>query len=118
MKEGDLSLKIIKAFNAIPWVFVLKNHGSIYSYKGRADIEGIFHGRPISIEVKLPRTPYWQKPSWQGQLAYLLKMKELGAIAFVAQSVEEALEHADYCHAGYVDTTNNYKLDEYGKVII
>ena len=114
MKEGDLSLKIIKALNKMDMVFVLKNHGSIYSYKGRADIEGIYKGKPISIEVKLPRTPYWQSKSWEGQLAYLLKMKELGAIAFIADDVQKALADAEYCH----DWNPAYDLDAYGRVII
>lgn len=68
-------------------------YGSIVNigHHGEADIRGhrISDGRALYIEVKLPG----EKPR-ADQVKFLEAMRETGAIAGVAHSVEEALEIA------------------------
>lgn len=54
MKESDLVLKI-RNWLVGQGVLAFKYHGSIYGYKGHADIYGVLPcGRAFFIEVKMP----------------------------------------------------------------
>lgn len=55
MTESDLCRRIVLALCARGH-FVWKNHGSVYSYKGLADVTGMRRGTGVfvGLEVKMP----------------------------------------------------------------
>jgi len=56
--ESRLVHRILKYLNGLPSCKAVKNHGSIYSEKGRPDIDVSHHGRHGVIEVKIaPEEP-------------------------------------------------------------
>lgn len=57
-----------------------------FSERGAADIFGVYHGRFLAIEVKRPGN----KPTID-QHCWLQEMKNLGAIAFWATSLEDCI---------------------------
>ena len=83
--ESRLSRKIMAALRergAMVW----KNHGSQYMTAGLPDIVGVYNGKMIAIETKMPG----------GRLSEIQKhrleeMRQAGASVVVAHSVEEAL---------------------------
>lgn len=89
-RESSLSRRIIKALNARGH-FVWKNHGSVFSRRGLADITGISnHGLPIAIETKLPGKANTLTPQ---QRKFLLRFgRHPNARIGIARSVEQAIE--------------------------
>lgn len=63
-----------------------RTNNSRWSCKGVSDINGIWEGRPLFIEVKAPGN----KPSDE-QKEFLNDAKKHGAIAFVAYSLNEVM---------------------------
>jgi hypothetical protein len=85
MRESDLVQKIrdwLVQNGALPF----KYHGSVYGYKGHADIYGCFHdGRAFFLEVKMPG----RKPN-PHQTAFLKLAADHGAIVGWCDSLEGA----------------------------
>ena len=83
--ESKLSRRIMAALRA-EGAMVWKNHGSQYMMAGLPDIVGVYNGKMIAIETKMPG----------GRLSEIQKhrieeMRQAGASVVVAHSVEEAL---------------------------
>lgn len=99
MTEAQLTHKIIHALNRIPSVCVWRqNTGAIkfdngrfvrFGVKGQADITGIYKGRRVELEVKLPGKT---KTLTDNQRAFLESMAQHGAIVAVVTGIDEALE--------------------------
>lgn|SRR5487761_1771350 len=58
-----------------------------YRIKGVADLLGIWKGRPLAIEVKVPG-----KYPTPDQKAFLLAWEDHGGIGFVARSLDDVIE--------------------------
>ena len=93
MSETSLTKAIAEAINSIPGCYVWKNNvgrrgNKAFGKKGSADITGIMHGgRRVEFEVKLPKNNHFEP----GQLAFIERMKLLGACAGVVRSVDDAV---------------------------
>lgn len=89
--ESQLSYAITKAANQRGHD-VHKNHGSLYSGRGRPDIEGMQRGTAfhVAIEVKLPGK---ERTATRKQLAWLWRVqrKAINARVGIATSVDQAL---------------------------
>lgn len=102
-KEKDIELEILIYLNSQPGCFAWKNKSmgtfnaarGVYlrnhhrfSEKGTSDIIGIFQGYMLCVEVK-SRNGRLQPH----QAQFLDRMSEMGAIAFVARSVDDVRAH-------------------------
>lgn len=67
--------------------FVWKNHGGPTMMAGLPDIAGVWHGKFIAIETKMPGNE--PSPIQQRRIA---EIRAAGGRAIVAHSVAEALE--------------------------
>jgi penicillin-binding protein-related factor A (putative recombinase) len=56
-----------------------------FSSTGVADILGIFNGKPLAIEVKIPKG----KGPTEDQVRFLNNIVKQGGISFVARSIED-----------------------------
>ena len=96
-KEKQLEIDIINHLNSMENVFVFKSSYNKskrsnlrgptnfpYVPKGVSDILGIFHGKPIAIEVKTPQG----RPS-NDQISFLTLWKANGGVALMVSSIEE-----------------------------
>lgn len=92
--EGKVSTAIMKAWRAkSAWCF--KVHGSEYQPAGIPDICGVYLGRSVWCETKMPGN----KPS-EIQKYRMNKIIDAGGLCVVAYSVQQAvqmLEHIDAC---------------------
>jgi hypothetical protein len=91
LTEAELTHAIIAALNQIPGVWVWRMNtgrrgGVSFGLKGQADITGVVRGQRVELEVKLPKGRV--EPH---QVAFLERMKLLGAIAGVVRSLDDAL---------------------------
>jgi hypothetical protein len=85
--EARLSAAIIKALRArFPGCYLVKNHGSPYSRRGRPDIEGCIDGFFVAIETKMPG-----KEPEAIQLHEHELIRRAGGFVIVAHSVEKAV---------------------------
>jgi len=85
MLEKDITAKIIKFLNGLPFTHAHKVHGGPYG-GGEPDIDATMYGRTLKIEVKLPGG----KPT-ERQAAILSKWEKAGAHVGCATSVDEAV---------------------------
>jgi penicillin-binding protein-related factor A (putative recombinase) len=101
MLEKDIEKLIMDWLRLFPHCKVWKNHSQgtydrfrgthrknkgKYSINGTSDILGIFKTKFLAIEVKRPST---RKRVTKDQAKFLKEMEKLGAIAFVATSIED-----------------------------
>lgn len=101
-KEKEIERCILEWLNAQPGCKAWKNKStgtydpvrkcfrqnhSRWSEKGTSDILGIWAGKMLCIEVKSKRGTL--RPE---QKEFLTRMSELGAIAFVARSLDDVIE--------------------------
>lgn len=54
MNEAELTRKIVKALNELPYCYAVKIHGGPHQAKGLPDVVGCYNGRFFGLEVKLP----------------------------------------------------------------
>lgn len=103
MKEKDVENSILDFLSLLKNCFAWKNQNvGIYDAKrgvyrkpkgrhqfaGISDIIGIYNGMPLFIEVKTPKN---KKRTTEAQELFLAKVKEQGAIAFVASSIKDVI---------------------------
>lgn len=86
--ESKLTSKILLALRAIPHSWWIKVPGGPMLKNGVPDILGVVSGQFVAIEVKHPHTGH---KVTEAQAATLDKLRDAGASAGVAYSVEEAL---------------------------
>lgn len=84
--ESKLSRDIMKAMRG-HGAFVWKNHGSPLMMAGLPDITGVYRGRFIGIETKMPGG---KGPSLV-QILRHAQIREAGGVVEVARSVSDAL---------------------------
>ena len=82
--ESQLVRNILKYLNGLPDCVAEKIHGNIFQ-SGKPDITGCFKGQAFRIEVK---DSEHYKPT-QKQLLNLERWGRVGAIAFVAYTLED-----------------------------
>jgi Holliday junction resolvase len=70
--------------------FVWKNHGSAFMMAGLPDIVGVYRGRFLAIETKMPGG----QPSIV-QVRVMGKIRYAGGAVMVAQSIKEAMTIID-----------------------
>lgn len=87
-RESALRMAIARALRHLGYL-VLTQHGSAYTGAGRADLIGCADGRFFAIEVKLPSS---RNRVTEAQKLFLESVRRAGGIAFVASSVDEAIE--------------------------
>lgn len=74
-------------FTLTPGIQASKKFGrSKYMVKGWPDLTGVYNGRPLFIEIKTPTGVVSPE-----QDAMINKLKAMGAIAFVARSVDDVV---------------------------
>lgn len=83
--EARLSRQIMAALRK-KGAFVWKNHGSEYTMAGLPDICGVYLGRFIAVETKMPGARLSHR-----QVYVIDQLEKAGAAVVVAQSVSEAL---------------------------
>lgn len=88
MTEAQLTLKIRKALEKEPGVYVRKIHGGRYS-AGIPDIVGCKYGFFFALEVKLPGK---ERTVTKLQRSNLDAIEEADGVAAVVTTVKEALE--------------------------
>jgi hypothetical protein len=86
MRETNLTHSIIKALQR-QGGFWFKVHGHPGQLRGLPDIIGVYHGRFVGLEVKVPGR---EDRLTKLQEFVLTQIKEAGGIAAVITSVEEA----------------------------
>jgi len=98
IKEKYIEYQILGWLNAVgifAWKVNVKGHynekkgiwqksNNIYDFKGQPDITGVIDGKAIFIEVKRPDEDVRPEQEWFQQ-----RLKEAGAIAIVARSLED-----------------------------
>jgi len=103
MLEKDIENAILDYLNFMPNCFAWKNQNvgvfdskkqlyrklGKHQFRGISDIIGICHGMPLFIEVKTPKR---KNNLSEHQEAFLYKVKEHGALAFVDCSIEDVKE--------------------------
>ena len=104
MLENDIVNTILTYLNYLPNCFAWKNQNigvydpakklfrklGKFQFKGISDIIGIYKGRPLFIEVKTPKN---KNNLTVHQKQFLNKVKDHGAIAFVACSLTDVKEN-------------------------
>ena len=84
MRESTIRTTILRFLNSLPnSYFQVSPPGTP---TGTADITGCLDGRYVAVEVKVPG-----KEPTAAQRYWLRKMRDAGAIVFVAHSVSEAV---------------------------
>jgi len=86
IREKDITKAIRDFLNALG-IFHWKVHQGLGSEKGAPDIIGIYQGRLLGIEVKVPRG----QPS-ENQKQFIAAINRAGGIAFVARSVDDVIK--------------------------
>lgn len=86
--ESTITNNIIKYLNSIKGCRAEKLMGNAFQ-KDKPDINGCWRGRMFKIEVK--SSDHGNKPT-KGQLMELRKWRKVGAVCFVAYSVEDVKE--------------------------
>jgi hypothetical protein len=92
LTEADLTHAIVDTLNNIPGVWCWRQNtgrrgGVSFGLRGQADITGVVDGgRRIELEVKLPGGKV--EPH---QVAFIERMRMLGAIAGVVRSMDDAI---------------------------
>ena len=85
-KESILVNKIKKSLNGINNSFFFKIHGGPMQMAGISDLIGVFKGKFVAIEVKLPEN---KKGATALQKWFIDKVKLCGGTGFIARSLEE-----------------------------
>ena len=85
-KESLLTNKIKSFINSQEKSFVFKIHGGPMQMAGISDLIGVYKGRFLAVEVKLPSN---KKGTTKLQDWFLEKINQCGGIGVVAKSVEE-----------------------------
>lgn len=85
--EKSITAKIMKYLARIPRGFVQKRHGSRYGVAGIPDIEFIWRGRVLFIEVKRPG-----RHATALQARVMDRLREAGAFVVVVHSFDEFLD--------------------------
>lgn len=101
-REKDIEKSILIYLNACPDCFAWKNNSTgvfdptkkvfrkpknPFLINGVSDIIGVYKGRPLFIEVKVPGKE--ESGLSENQKAFLKQVTRMGALAFVASSVEQ-----------------------------
>jgi len=84
MRETPLVKRIVKYLNSLPECKAEKNHGSIYSKKGRPDIDVSHKGKHGVIEVKI-----WPKKPTRLQEKQLMEWSKAGSKTLVAYTLDQ-----------------------------
>jgi len=90
MQPGILAWKIQNTGIPDPRTGKLRTNNSPFSMKGMADIQAIWCGLHISIEVKRPSR---RSVLSDLQKKYLEDIHNMGGVSFVATSIEEVQKH-------------------------
>lgn len=88
LKESDIQATI-RDFLRFHGFFVYKNHQSLGSYPGVADLTAIKDGTVFWIEVKKPKTGRLS----EAQKRFASAIKNHGGNFFVATSIEDVMEN-------------------------
>lgn len=86
-QERNLQTSVMRWLNAQSYTLARKLHGTGYGVVGDPDLYGCCRGRMFLIELKQPG-----KEPTAIQRVRLNEWKKVGAIAFVAHSLEEVKE--------------------------
>lgn len=87
-----MSRSIVSALNKVPGACARKVHGDPYGSRGEPDIDCVYAGRAVKLEVKRPGTEAAiRRAVTPHQGAALRRYRDAGAIAGVVCSAAEAL---------------------------
>jgi len=89
-KESDIK-KEIRAYLNMRGIFHYNQWQGQFSHPGVSDICGIYKGKPLYIEVKVPNYRTNTK-TFQNETIFLNQAKEAGAITIIATSVSDVME--------------------------
>ncbi len=87
-KESRLVHRILKYLNSRPKCKAVKNHGSVYTQKGRPDIDVSDNGQHGVIEVKI----YPEKPTLI-QWKRLNEWEKAGSQTLIAYNLDQVKEY-------------------------
>ncbi len=89
-KESDIKKQIRKFLNACG-IFHHNNWQGQFSEKGISDLTGIFKGKPLYIEVKVPGFNK-NTATYRKQQIFLQRVKDEQGIAILATSVDDVID--------------------------
>lgn len=84
--EAKLTAKIRTYLNTLDDSFFFKVRGGPGQHKGISDLVGVYHGKFVALEVKLPNN---KRGLTLYQKVFLLKVKRAGGLAYVVRSLAD-----------------------------
>ncbi len=89
-RESDIK-KEIRAYLKLRGIWHYNQWQGQFSHPGVSDICGIYKGKPLYIEVKIPNFRTNTK-TFQNEMMFQRQAREEGAMAFFATSVNDVIE--------------------------
>jgi hypothetical protein len=94
---------------------IFRKSNNPFHINGVSDILGVWHGRPLAIEVKSETGRVSD-----AQKEFITRFREAGGIAFIARSIEDvklALDYAAPDSPGFSDSLKDERFDGPGTLI-